>query len=274
MNTSWSQVWQTLKNRAPFCSLERMAKLSRFNDFPKVEQLNQLMDSHDYHTQISLVEDEALQKTDLYYESFIARYRQVPTRQHSWHDLYNGLIWMSFPQSKALLNRLHMEHIEQYGVSPRTSRRNRITHFDECGVILAYSHERIPTLLSEHSWYQALFENRQHWGHSIKAVVFGHANFEMLMQPFIGLTGKWLPIEVNTEFFEASDAAQRKELDQKLCSMITEQHVFDQPGQLKPLPLLGVPGWWLENQHPEFYQNTDYFRPKRSGRRTTVRKKL
>jgi len=33
--------------------------------------------------------------------------------------------------------------------------------------------------------------------------------------------------------------------------------------QLYPLPMLGVPGWWPDNEQPEFYDNTDYFRAKR-----------
>jgi len=32
---------------------------------------------------------------------------------------------------------------------------------------------------------------------------------------------------------------------------------------LSPLPLLGVPGWAMDNEHAEYYDNTAYFRPGR-----------
>ena len=37
------------------------------------------------------------------------------------------------------------------------------------------------------------------------------------------------------------------------------------PRELSPLPVLGIPGWWPDNERADFYDNTDYFR---SGRRT------
>jgi len=34
--------------------------------------------------------------------------------------------------------------------------------------------------------------------------------------------------------------------------------------ELSPLPVLGVPGWWPDNERESFYDDADYFR---SGRR-------
>jgi len=31
------------------------------------------------------------------------------------------------------------------------------------------------------------------------------------------------------------------------------------------LPVLGVPGWWAENERLDFYQNQQYFRPKQNN---------
>jgi hypothetical protein len=30
-----------------------------------------------------------------------------------------------------------------------------------------------------------------------------------------------------------------------------------------PLPVLGVPGWWPDNESPSFYEDADVFRPPR-----------
>ena len=35
------------------------------------------------------------------------------------------------------------------------------------------------------------------------------------------------------------------------------------PADLAPLPILGIPGWWQDNDLPEFYQNERYFRRER-----------
>ncbi|WJG08269.1 DUF3025 domain-containing protein [Aliiglaciecola sp. LCG003] len=197
-----------------------------------------------------------------YYEQIINQQSIIPTRPDSWHDLFNGLIWLQYPKTKKLLNQWHMQDIEQYGLTPRTARRNRITHFDECGVVLAVVDKQISGLLAEHHWQQAFVQHRPSWGKQIKAFIFGHANLEMMLKPFIGLTGKWLAVEVTAEFFKLEYGQQVSLLDTKLAAQLQAEQPFSQAKSLRPLPLLGVPDWWDDNQHPEFYRNTDYFRPK------------
>jgi len=38
------------------------------------------------------------------------------------------------------------------------------------------------------------------------------------------------------------------------------------PRSLSPLPVLGIPGWWSENEAPAFYDDTAYFREGRMRR--------
>src|SRR5688500_3640476 len=65
------------------------------------------------------------------YEAFIARTRCVPTRDNL-HDLFNGLIWLSYPQTKRRLNELQAQHIAAQGTSgPRGALRDALTVFDE-----------------------------------------------------------------------------------------------------------------------------------------------
>lgn len=232
-------------------------------DWPNAEGLNQLCQQCDLAYQVpDFVDALALECSNLSYEEFIAARAQVPTRSDNWHDLFNGLIWLSFPRTKKLLNQLHIEDIKRFGSRKRSPRRDRITHFDECGLVLAYSNNELIEALAEHRWQWTLFEQRHCWGKQIEALVFGHANLEMLLNPFIGLTGKWLAVEVAPDFFSLPKPAQWAALDKKLAQHIQYSECFDQPKPTKPLPLLGVPGWYDANNDAEFYLNTDYFRPK------------
>lgn len=199
-----------------------------------------------------------------YYEQIIFEDKTIPTRSCNWHDFYNACIWRLFPKTKCQLNALHMQDIAIHGVSPRTPRRDRITHFDECGVVLAYSSNVIPELLTEHNWLDAFYLQREQWGRTVRAYVFGHANYEMLMRPHTGLTGKWLGIEVSDTFWQASLSEQYRLLDAQVVNYASSEPGFTVKQHLKPLPLLGVPGWWAENQHEAFYHNRSYFRPKRA----------
>lgn len=210
-----------------------------------------------------------------YYEAIIAEDSQVPTRENSWHDLFNALVWIQFPQTKALLNRLHMEDINLKGAHPRTPRRNRITHFDECGVVIAVEEDHLQkgnvllSQLAHHQWRQVFLEARSAWGEILHSFVFGHANFEMMLTPFEGLTGKWLAVKVPNGFSCETVKRQHQILDVALCERIRALDNFNLAPLLKPIPLLGVPHWYQE-QTPHFYENKDYFRPLNASAKTSV----
>ncbi len=216
------------------------------------------------------VTQQSMAHHDGYYEQIVFQEHKVPTRCDNWHDFFNALIWMLFPQSKQALNRLHIDDISQHGLSPRTRRRNHITHFDECGVILAYEDEQDIQALAEHQWQDSFIAQRPRWGQQIDAFCFGHANLEMLLNPFTGLTGKWLGVKVEATFWQMSLAQQYAYLDKAFVTQHVQAGSFNLPKPLKPLPLLGIPGWWPQNQDPDFYTNTDYFRPKPQASQSTV----
>ncbi|GAB3038077.1 DUF3025 domain-containing protein [Bowmanella dokdonensis] len=253
--------WQTgCFEREPFAQLDRLFSLSSLSDWPDSIWLNA-----DESLPVDFIAQDALDMGQYSYEEFIGATSQVPTRQRNWHDLFNALVWRQFPLSKAALNRLHLCDIAEFGVRQRTPRRDRITHFDECGVVLAYADPAVPDALARHEWQQAFVNHRTAWGSRVKAFVFGHANYEMLLNPYIGLTGKWLGIKVKDNFFAADLTRQLTELDESLADKLENQDCLATRGQLFPLPLLGVPLWWPENQDPAFYNNTGYFMP-RDGR--------
>jgi hypothetical protein len=96
-------------------------------------------------------------------------------------------------------------------------------------------------------------------------MIFGHAIYEMATAPFLGLTAKALFVDVPAGFSQWPLTAAYSFLDDKLHEQIANQAILLDNQQLTPLPLLGVPGWYNNNDTASFYNNTDYFRPQRIG---------
>ena len=199
------------------------------------------------------------------YEEFIYEHGHVPTRAKSWHDIFGAMSWCLFPRTKALLNKLHHDDIKQNGKEKRSTLRNALTLFDECGVLLVTKNTDLLSKLKDHKWQSAMVENRELWHQAVEEGVavyqFGHANYEMLTKPFIGLTGKWLALDMSAEVLSLPLNVQYRLVDEKLAEKI-RQGCLNDNSHMSPLPLLGVPGWYDENKEPEFYENTEYFRPK------------
>ena len=256
----WQNNYFTSQSIPPFAQLEGVFTLSQFEHWPDAKGLNQIARERNIQVPEFACQTCLEQETD-YYEQIIYKQGRVPTRPENWHDLFNGLIWLMFPQTKALLNRLHMQDIEGFGLSPRTKRRNHITHFDECGVVIVCKDSVIPDLLAEHQWMDAFWQHRGCWHQEVQVWVFGHANLEMLISPFVGLTGKWVEISVDDSYFDLAIREQLEVIDKKLFEKI-ENGLFSQHKPLKPLPLLGIPGWTPDNENADYYRNTEYFRPK------------
>jgi hypothetical protein len=266
MIATWHSLYLAQLDCQPFAHLESLFLLSQFQHWPNAAGLNGLKSTYQADSDATpdfVCQSDLLESGD-YYEQIIFKQGHIPTRPDGWHDLFNALIWLQFPKTKSLLNALHIADISQFGLSPRTLRRNNLTHFDECGVILLVEegHEFLLEGLAQHQWHSVFVENRALWGNKIHSVMFGHANLEMLLQPFIGLTGKWLGLSVAAGFAQLSPKQQMAIVDEKLMEKLTESDLFAHKKVLLPIPLLGIPGWHRANQHSEFYQNADYFRPK------------
>lgn len=210
-----------------------------------------------------------------YYEEIIYQDGIIPTRENSWHDLFNACIWMQFPETKKYLNQLHVADIHRVGVHPRTARRNRLTHFDECGVVLAVEDGQrgvgnaLLGALASHAWEEVLWHQKALWQETVQPFIFGHANLEMMLSPFIGLTGKWLAVSVPDGFSLLNRTEKWQVLDAALIARIKALGDFKPQHILRPIPLLGVPGWWHE-QTLSFYQNEEYFRPQRNNVPRTI----
>lgn len=191
---------------------------------------------------LRFVEQSAL-PADEPYESFIFRTACIPTRDNL-HDLFNGLMWLSYPRSKRRLNVLQAEEIRARGgsASARGPLRDALTLFDENAALL-----QAPAALVEalrlRDW-NALFVKRRAQWRSARLAIFGHALLEKLMQPRNAITAHVWVVE------DLSDDTLASSLDpERLAAK-----------DFLPLPVLGVPGWWAANEAADFYDDADVFR--------------
>lgn len=255
----WSAAYLT--TNPVFQDLCAQFPLSQHTHWPDVAMLNTWRNDPLY----TFVDNDLLAEDGRYYEEFIFANKQIPTRAENWHDLFGALIWILFPKTKALLNKMHMAEIAQHGQKQRSPLRNKLTLLDECGILVAlepaaFAHA---SLLREHQWQSSFWLQRAAWGQYIRPVVFGHAIYEMATQPFIGLTAKSWFMEVPAGFSKWPLTDVYTFLDEKLAEQIANTAALLDNQQLTPLPVLGIPGWYDENEQQLFYTNIDYFRPRR-----------
>ena len=190
---------------------------------------------------VRFVEQTALPNGEPY-EAFIARTACVPTRDNL-HDLFNGLIWLSHPQTKRRLNVLQAEQLALHGTyGARGPLRDALTLFDENAAVLQAPAVLVDAL-RRRDWKTLFLEERAHWT-SARLVVFGHALLEKLMQPRKAITAHvWLSEDLT---------------DDALASSLTPERLAAK--DFLPLPVLGVPGWWSANEEPGFYDDAEVFR--------------
>ncbi|MBM3115070.1 DUF3025 domain-containing protein [Jeongeupia naejangsanensis] len=204
---------------------------------------------------LSFVDPDSLTQ---YYESEIHDAGRIATR-HNWHDGFNAAVWHTFPRTKVALNALHHRHTQGNARGPV---RDAATLFDECGLIVACSDPALTDALVGHDWPWLFQHRRDDWGQRIEALCFGHANYEYLLAPFRGLTGKCWLVAVDDAHFTLPLPERISVLDMRIAAEIDADRL-ERPKQLPPLPFLGIPGWWPE-QDAAFYADTGYFRPKRA----------
>lgn len=188
---------------------------------------------------------------------------EVQTRRGNWHDLFNALVWRVFPRSKAAINWLHYQaRLDQPQAAPvRGTARDVLTLFDESGVAVACAQEELGELLKRHRWKELFWHRRGDVAAHMKFFVFGHSLHEKALQPYLGLTGKTLILPVAPGFLSLPPARQLADLDAMMAGHFLAPASLRATASLTPLPLLGVPGWWPDNEHEDFYENTRHFRP-------------
>ena len=184
------------------------------------------------------------------YEAFIFSHKRIPTRDNL-HDFFNGLCWLRFPQTKLRLNFLQAQEIASQGVSAtRGSLRDALTLFDE-NVLLLQTSDDLWHALQTRDWTKLFGELRDEW-QSAHIVIFGHALLEKLVAPYKSITAHVFRIASDV------DAKDDRTLDDWLATKLQPDYLATKP--YLPLPVLGIPGWWPENDESSFYLDTQVFR--------------
>ena len=188
--------------------------------------------------------------TDIAYEAFIFSHKRIPTRDNL-HDFLNGLCWLRFTQAKLRLNVLQAQEIASQGVNAtRGSLRDALTLFDE-NVLLLQSSDELWQALQDRDWTKLFGEFRDEW-QGAHIVIFGHALLEKLVAPYKSITAHVFRIASDV------DAKDDQALDDWLATKLQPDYLATKP--YLPLPVLGIPGWWPENEDLSFYSDTQVFR--------------
>jgi len=203
------------------------------------------------------------------YEALIHATGHVPTRAGDWHDFFNALAWCVWARTKAACNALHIveaQHRATAGLPGRGKRRDALTQFDECGIVVVSSDPQIPALLAAHAWEEVFWRRRARLAETTRFMIFGHGTWDQLRAPFFGLCAKALYRVVKPGWLALPDAERQRETDAWLAARLAEPAFLATPRALAPLPLLGIPGVTADSESADYYRDARQFRPQRRSR--------
>jgi Protein of unknown function (DUF3025) len=227
-------------------------------EWPSVESLNAAGDGALLPNRF-VKQTPALLADGFHYEQRIFARNQIATREHNWHDLFNALVWLRFPQIKSALNARQVNEIAVVGPRQRSRAQCALTHFDEGGAIVTLRDRSLLEIWDAHDWVALFCDRRQAWSDgSIQVQVFGHALLEHALRPGQMLVSKTLVV-----CHEAGSSA----VTTTVARAIGEGAILNDPQELRPLPLSGIPGWHGNSDNVDFYRTAACFRPLRVGRR-------
>lgn len=254
------EIWNT----DIFQSSEIIRQLSQttsyFRDFthwPEIKHYKELFKK--YSLDVTPVSQALkIESFEELYEPRVFLKKELQTRTKNWHDFFNAMIWLNFPETKTVLNELHFKaSTNRPQGSNRSTLENRITQFDECGAIILSSNQGLLDLVEQHQWQSLFIDHKSGFTEDFHCVVFGHAIFEKAINPYIGMTCHCLLLD-NEEMLKKAKTGDYSDLDQYLADQWKNQISLN-PGKFHAFPVLGTPGYW-KNQNEGFYQNKKYFR--------------
>jgi hypothetical protein len=245
-----------------------------FDSLPAGPRIDSIIDAFNVNAaRLGLVNDQGqpirfVPQADLpegmAYEAFIGATGCVPTRENL-HDFFNGLVWQTFPHIKRELNALQAAQIAQAGVGKsRGPARDAATIFDENAALLVVRDDdaghALVADLRAHQWRSALYDKRAMFGRDAELWLFGHALMEKLVAPRKAITAHVRVVFAADDFFAREREGRRDWIDAAVSGAIAAEGLS--AAGFTPLPVLGVPGWWPD-QDEAFYLDHTVFRPKR-----------
>ncbi len=197
------------------------------------------------------------------FERRVVEQNELIVRPDSLHDVLNALVWLTFPKTKRAISEAHVALGVNADPKTRPRRRDVLTVFDESGMIVLSTRDDLREMNRSHQWRDLFVTHRADFIQQTRAILFGHGAMEQLgnQLPLThrGLTVKalWLPLPVTTSTVN---------LDDYLAQRVRRGDRLHEAERTVPLPLLGIPGWFAENDAPKCYDDISVFRPKRSAK--------
>ena len=194
---------------------------------------------------------------------------EIQTRTENWHDFFQFLTWFMFPKTKAVINEIHIP-AAQYRIDKETDlgRRspieNMLSLFDEGGAVILCSDNSLLDLIRNFKWKELFWHRREGLQAKLRLVTFGHALYEKGLSPYVGMTANCILFNVDEALLNKSQNDHLEWIDIHLSNLFSEGSVYTKPKDLSPFPLLGLPGWDVNNESETYYDNVDYFRLGRS----------
>jgi hypothetical protein len=232
--------------------LERLSP----DSFPDTRVLNGLLEPEicsDGGSAVSFVPASRLPGVS--YERHIFETGEVPTRENNWHDLFNALVWCRLPRLKTVMNSLHHKNLAREKDGRRGKMRDALTLLDESGVLVTGPDPAALDALASRDWKAAFVTHRDAWSTGLQVLICGHAILEKFLKPYKSITAHAL-------FLHVPGPMPAGELDILLAAELSTGRLVDSTAGLSPLPLMGIPGWWLAGEQDRaFYEDRDVFRP-------------
>ncbi|UUZ64929.1 DUF3025 domain-containing protein [Polaromonas sp. P1-6] len=165
---------------------------------------------------------------------------------------FQWLVLAAFSAHQKKLNQLQAAEIEAAGVRPvRGPMRDALTVFDENAAFLMAPQALWDALITK-DWPRLFIDLRPLWRQA-QLVLFGHALLEKLVYPRKPITAHVYHAQVAINSIA--------DLDVWMAQDLSVEKLAGKP--FAPLPVLGVPGWWPENENFSFYDDSLVFRPQR-----------
>lgn len=259
--------WQGARQQfltAPFDSIhEPLTRLIEDTEWPDIARLNTLAAGINNFRgrKIRFVASGDASNT-AHYETRIAEAGEIATRD-IWHDFFNAMCWLAFPEAKSAISEMHSRFLTARGenqASERSTPRDVLTLFDEGGIIVTSSDQSLLDLVRRFEWRALFVERRADVRARMRFHLFGHSMLEKALDPYVGATAKAVLLLVDDAFLESNHAMQMRHADQRAAAWLLDENNLSSSKNFSPLPWLGVPGWWQQNESPTFYDNTHYFR--------------
>ena len=242
-------------DRLPLAAWSDFAALLKGPTWPLMNALNQYWPAGS--SQCFVAQTPVLLADGLHYEQRIAERGQIATREGNWHDLLNALVWLRYADLKQALNQRQMGEIARIGTKQRSRAQYAMTHFDEGGAVVVLSDLSLLALWDAHDWHALFWRRRQAWlDGTIRLELFGHALLELALCPAKLLVTKALVFHADAAVVPTARCA----------TAIRAGQLLQDPLELRPLPLSGLPGWRADNAEEAFHLSTPCYQPRRAGR--------